>query len=481
MLKGFIRNIRPLEILTEEQVQAIHSGTLNVLETTGVRVEHDKALELFADHGCKVDTKEKRVRIPSYLAEDCLRRCPSVFKIRARDPKDDLMVGGNRMYYSQGAGMDYLDLDTWESRRATLQEHDESMIVADAIDSLHLLMGWEFYMDMVDIPPCMITLEGLASGIRNSTKAEVFGYGNDSEKFAIKMAKAVGMDLHHTMYPVPPLTIYGDICDSAFSCAEAGFSMCVLGGTMFGGTGPVTIAGSLVSYNADIMASIVLMQLLKPGTGVTAWSFVHPLDMRSGYPVFGAVESRLFDVAFHQIWRKYGIPTGNVPGYSNSKKIDFQNGYERGMATLINAAAGAHIQEFQGAVSMELTHSPVMAVLDNDITGWIGRLIEGIQVTNETLGIDLINEVGPIPGSYLTTEHTREWWKKEQFRPKVADRECYPEWIKGGKKDALALAKAKVEEILATHKPKPLTLEESKAIDEVLKEARSYYVQKGLM
>ncbi len=151
------------------------------------------------------------------------------------------------------------------------------------------------------------------------------------------------------------------------------------------------------------------------------------------------------------------------------------------MATLINAAAGAHIQEFQGAVSMELTHSPVMAVLDNDITGWIGRLIEGIQVTDETLGIDLINKVGPIPGSYLTTEHTRKWWKKEQFRPKVADRECYPEWIKGGKKDALALAKAKVEEILATHKPKPLTLEESKAIDEVLKEARSFYVQKGLM
>lgn len=481
MLKGFINNIKPLEILTEEQIQAIHGGTLAVLETTGMRVEHDRALELFADHGCKVDSKKKRVRIPSNLAEECLRRCPSTFKVRARDPKDDLMVGGNVMYYCQGAGMDYLDLDTWESRPATLQEHDESMIVADALDSIHLLMGWEFYMQMVDIPPCMNTLEGLASGIRNSSKTEQFGYGNDSEKFAIKMAKAVGMDLFGTAYPAPPLTLYGDTCDSIFSCAEAGFPVNVLGGTMCGGTGPVTIAGTLVSYNADIISAIVLLQLIKPGIGATAWSFVHPLDMRSGYPVFGAVESRLFDVAFHQIWRKYGISTGAVTGYSNSKKIDFQNGYERGMSALINATSGANIQEFQGAVSMELTHSPVMAVLDNDIAGWIGRLIEGIQVTNETLAIDLINEVGPIPGSYLVKEHTRKWWKKEQFRPKVADRECYPEWIKSGKKDALALAKAKVEEILATHKPKPLTLEENKAIDEVLKEARSYYGQKGLI
>ena len=481
MLKGFIRNIKPLEILTEEQIQAIHRGTLNVLETAGVRVEHDRALELFADHGCKVDSKKKRVRIPSYVAEECLRKCPSIFRIRARDPKDDLMLGGNVMYYCQGAGMNYLDLDTWESRPATLQEHKEAIIVADALDSVHMAMGWEFYMQMVDIAPCMTMLEGLASGIRNSTKTEMFGYGNDSEKFAIKMAKAVGMDLLGSAFLAPPLTMYGDTCDSAFSCAEADFPVLALGGTVYGGTGPVTIAGTLVSYNADIMSAIVLLQLIKPGAKVTAWSFVHPLDMRSGYPVFGAVESRLFDVAFHQIWRKYGIPTGDVAGYSNSKKIDFQSGYERGMSALINAASGANLQEFNGAVSMELTHSPVMTVLDDDIAGWIGRLIEGIQVTNETLAIDLINEVGPIPGSYLTKEHTRKWWKKEQFRPKVADRECYPEWIKSGKKDALALAKARVEEILATHKPKPLTLEENKAVDEVLEEARSFYKQKGLM
>ena len=99
---------------------------------------------------------------------------------------------------------------------------------------------------------------------------------------------------------------------------------------------------------------------------------------------------------------------------------------------------------------------------------------------DETLAINLIEQVGPIPGNFLTTEHTRKWWKKEQFIPRAADRESYPEWIKKGKKDALALAKERVEEILATHEPEPLTPEQDMAIDEILEEARRYY-RKNIM
>ena len=99
---------------------------------------------------------------------------------------------------------------------------------------------------------------------------------------------------------------------------------------------------------------------------------------------------------------------------------------------------------------------------------------------DETLAINLIEQVGPIPGNFLTTEHTRKWWKIEQFIPRAADRESYPEWIKKGKKDALALAKERVEEILATHEPEPLTPEQDMAIDEILEGARRYY-RKNIM
>jgi len=145
------------------------------------------------------------------------------------------------------------------------------------------------------------------------------------------------------------------------------------------------------------------------------------------------------------------------------------------------ALSGANIIGLQGAISSELTHHPVQAILDDDIAGMVGRFLEGIEVNDETLAIDLIEEVGPIPGHYLGTEHTRKWWKREQFVPKVADRLTYPEWMQKGKKSALDYAKERMEEILATHRPTPLTTSQEEDIERILEEARKYYREKGLM
>jgi len=482
MLKGFTRKFKPLEILTEEAMEAIYRGVLDVLETTGVRVEHDRALMLFDDHGCKVDFDKKRVRIPSYLVEDCLRKCPSSFTIKARDPKYDLRIGGNTLYFAQSVGKGYVDLDTWEARPATLQEHAEAVKVLDALDTVHMLFAYEFYMDMEDVSPFMMPIEGLASGIRNTVKVQGMGYSCDAEVFAIKMAKAVGMELRGAMTTSPPLTLDENCCKAGFRFAEAGFPLGIGGAPLFGGTGPVTIAGSMITNIAETLALLVLAQLIKSGIGVFACDFPFPMDMHFGHPAFGALGSALHQVMWDQIWRKYGIPTGSwVTGYSSSKKIDFQSGYERTMPSLLCALAGDNISCLHGAIYGELTYNPVMSILDDDVAGWIGRFIEGVEVTDETMAIDLIEQVGPIPGQYLNTEHTRKWWKREQFIPKAADREPYSEWIKKGKKDAIALAKERMEEILATHKPKPVTPEQDKAINEVLEEARSFYRGKGLI
>ena len=102
-----------------------------------------------------------------------------------------------------------------------------------------------------------------------------------------------------------------------------------------------------------------------------------------------------------------------------------------------------------------------------------------MQVDDETLAVDLINQVGPIPGHYLSTAHTRKWWRKEQWLPKAADLEAYPVWVRSGKKDALALARERMDEILATHKPTPLTPGQEQAIEDVLEEARQFYRDRG--
>jgi trimethylamine--corrinoid protein Co-methyltransferase len=206
------------------------------------------------------------------------------------------------------------------------------------------------------------------------------------------------------------------------------------------------------------------------------------MDMKSGSTRFGMVGGALTSAMMNQMLRRYEIPSCPSAGFSsNSKKIDYQVGYEKALGALTDALSGGHLFIFQGGSSGELMYHPALSVLDDDVAGWIGRFLEGVTVTDETLAIDLINQIGPIPGHYLSTAHTREWWQKEQYLPRTADLEAYPVWIKSGKKDALELAKDRVAEILDTHKPPPLTSEQETAIEEIMNEARNYYRKRDLI
>jgi trimethylamine--corrinoid protein Co-methyltransferase len=151
------------------------------------------------------------------------------------------------------------------------------------------------------------------------------------------------------------------------------------------------------------------------------------------------------------------------------------------MSTLNAALSGANLIVLHGSVYGEYTYHPVCAVLDDDIATWVGRVIEGFEVNDETLALDLIDEVGPIPGSYLDKPHTRAWWRSQQFIPGSADRSTYPEWIRSGKKTALHLAGEKLGEILRSHRVEPLRKDADRALDEILKEAEEYYGEKGLL
>ncbi|MEM2865499.1 MAG: trimethylamine methyltransferase family protein [Candidatus Bathyarchaeia archaeon] len=225
------------------------------------------------------------------------------------------------------------------------------------------------------------------------------------------------------------------------------------------------------------------LQLIRPGIGIVANDFVFPMNMRNGSPCFGSLGCGLHQMIFNQIWRGYyGIPTVNAAaGASNSKLVDYQNGYEKMFVALTAALSGANIIALHGGVTAELSYHPIQAILDDDIACLVGRTIEGVEVTLETMAVDLINRVGPIPGHFLAEEHTRKWWKKEHFMPKAADMSSYPEWLRKGRKNALEYAKDRMGEILRTHEPKPLSEREDREINEILKEAREYYKEKGML
>ena len=482
--KGYLRNMRSLEILTEEQVEAIHRASLDVLEVTGIRFESEKALKLFHKHGCKVDFEERRVRFPPGLVEECLRKSPSSFRLRARNPENDLNIGGNTLYFCAFPGMRTVDLDTWEQRVPTIRENHDAVRVLDALPNLHLTPSYTPYCELEDVPPVMLLPVSTWSRMKYLTKPSRIGSTSDSHIWEIQMAQVLDVDVFAAMEAAPPLTWYGDAIDCAWACAENGYPVEVGCGAVMGGTGPATIAGTLVQSNAEIMSGIVMVQLVRPGTGILANAFVMAQNMRTGSPAAGGIEISLFQAAFNQLWRgKYNIPTmvGGT-GPSSSQIIDFQTGYEKGISTSLAAISGSSVINLLGGIHIELTYHPVQSVLDNDIAGMIGRFVEGIAVNNETLAVDVIEKVGPIPGHYLNSKHTRDWWKKEHYVPQVADRLSYPEWFNGGKKSALENAKERVKEILATHQPTPpLTPTQENDLDRILEDAKDYYCKKGMI
>ncbi len=480
-LKGFTRNFKPLEILTNEQVEAIHKGILEVLWVTGMRIEHEKALKLFEENGCKVDYDEMRVRIPPYLVEECLRKAPSSFYTKARDSKNDLMIGGNTLYFSGAPGQQSVDLDTWEPRVPTRKDYYDAVTVLDALSTYHFFLPYTPYFGFEGVPISMVMLESLAARIRNSSKFIGVGFSNNSEIFALKMAEAVGIEIMGSFALSPPLTVGRDAVECAFRFAEAGLSIRIVGGQVMGGTAPATIAGGIVIAGAEVTGALVLTQLIKPGTRVLIKDFTFPMNMNTGGPVFTGIETCLHNAAFNQIFRKYGIPVDHTTCYPNSKRPDYQCGYEKASRVMTAGLSGANILLLHGSIYGELTHHPVQAILDDDLAGMVGRFMEGIAVNDETLALNLIEEVGPIPGHFLGKEHTRKWWRLEQFIPKAADRLTYPEWINTGKKSAIDYAKERMEEILATHKPTPLTTGQEEDIERILEEAREYYKERDLI
>ena len=486
--KGFTRNFPPLKILTEEQVGAIYRGILAVLEQTGIKFESEKALKLFAENGCKVNFQTHVVRFPPALVEECLRKAPSSFCVKARDPKDDLIIGGDTVYFRASVGMRAVDLDTGERYRPTLKENIDGVKVLDALDNTHHLDAYCPYADIEGIPAIMQYTINAACRFKYSTKIARTAHVAGSGQFSMKMAHVCGMDINANMEASPPLTWYKDAIENAFWVCEvpeySHFPILFADGDIMAATAPATFAGSLVTSSAEIISGIAMAQLIQPGKPVVASHFVFPMDMRYGHPGFGRIENALHNVGFNQVWRRIGIPIYNCAGstFSLAKNIGYQTGADKMQNLIISALSGANVIAVTGGLFAELTWSPELAVLDNDLCGAVGRFIEGFEVSDETLAIDLIDEIGPIPGMYLDKEHTRKWWKKEFYIPQVMDALPYDAWVKKGKKNALDYAKERVKEILATHEVSvPLTEEQDKKIDNTIEEAMVYYREKGML
>jgi trimethylamine--corrinoid protein Co-methyltransferase len=306
-----------LEILTRDELADIHLGTLEVLEQTGVWVEDQEALDVLAAGGADVDHQRKVARIPGHLVEDAIRSAPSRITLCGRNPTNDIVLEANRVGFTNfGEGIQVIDPYTGELRPSLLRDVADSARLVDFLSDVDV---YERAVTACDVPPESAPLHQAASWMANTSKHGFMGSGNGYlTRKLVSMAAVVagGMEALHRRplisfitCPVSPLKLVRDSCEIIIEGARAHVAVNILSMAMAGGSAPVTLAGTLITHNAEVLSGITLAQLTRKGTPVIYGSSTTAMDLRHATASVGSPECALINGAVAQLARFYLLPS----------------------------------------------------------------------------------------------------------------------------------------------------------------------------
>jgi len=456
-----IQPIRPrfkLEVLSEEELKTIRNATLDVLENVGIHFPSERALDVFAEHGAQVDREREIVRMPPELVEEAMSRAPRCYTMSGRAEGTDLLLDGTASYFAtDGCGTQTVDFESGEQRRSRKDDVAKSARIADALSSI------AFYWPMVSAQDYgrMAPLHELDAAFSNTVKhvqtATILG--EKLARYAVRMAEAIAGD-RERMREKPPLSVL--ICtiaplgqdkhgvEGAMILAEAGLPVGFMAMPTLGSTAPATLAGNLVTANAEMVSATVLMELVAPGAPVYHSLCGSVMDPRSAGYITGIPDKYLGNIAGVQLAHDWGIPTlAGSFGVDASEPASWRLGRDSVYTALMVALAGADTAEGLGMLKAS-TLLVLEQLIFDDETYHMNRVVaEGIDTSAEALALDVIAAVGP-RGHFLAQKHTRrhvrEIWIPELTHPAPAETET----------DVRKRARARVERILAEHEVAPL-------------------------
>jgi len=442
----------------------VHQAVLALLQDPGVKIRHEEALDIFKRGGADVDREKQVVHIPPSLVDYALNHAPRFMKVCGRDPKYDLKSNSG-IHYSNGHGATMIiDLDTGERRPATKKDLENNVRVHDGLENTHFIFP-EVYPQ--DVPEKALDRH-ISQALLSNTEKPVIAtaYSGAGAKDLLKMGIAIAGS-EEALRRRPMFTVsLGIISPFCFepNRVDVLLEMCRFGHPFqiytipsAGATSPVTLAGTLALMTAELLSGLVLTQLVNPGVPVRLMGYAGTSDMRSGDFTFASPEKTLMAAALAQMLRFYGVPQGVHGSTTRANALDAQAGYETGILNLFSALSGSDVVIECTSASLENTAAsvPEMAVIGNEICGFINRILQGIEVNPDTLAVDVIRQVGP-GGEYLTHDHTMEHFRSEQWDPKLGNRLKRDHWEEKGAMDIRARARDEYRKILATHQPKPL-------------------------
>lgn len=468
-----------IRVLTQAQIDKIHDASLALLSAPGVRIPHPDVRQLFGEAGAEVDEETKVVKIPETLVTWALDEAGKSFTLFGRDRSQQARFGVGERNYNSIAGEAFWTDDTCTHRRpAVLADVETATRLGDGLPHINLVGAMT---DPQDVPVAYRCVATAAAQAKNTTKPFQFWFHDRaSARYVLEILTALaGGEAEAARYPmtypflepISPLKFPYDGLDLLFETARLSLPVPIGPMAQVGATAPATLAGTLAQENAEILAGICITQLIKPGLAVCYGGIPHAFDMRTTQMIFGGPEQALMAIAMTQIGNHYDLPVYINVGLTDSKVPDAQAGIEAGITLTLGALAGADIFGHLGISGVDQAASTVMLMMQHEIVSYIERLMRGFEVTDETLGLDVVRDVGH-DGNFLGEMHTLRHFREELWFPKLLDRAFWSNWIEEGATKMHERCIAAKDALLRSHQPTPLDTATARELDRIVDTAR---------
>jgi len=468
----------PMQVLSNDEIEKIHEGSVKILETAGVLVDHPETLKLLEKNGAIVDYDSKNAKIPRSLIERCIKSIPTTFDLYDRDGNKAFTVGdGETLCASGHNAVFFIDHLSNERRTATVKDCEEFAVLSDVLSDI----------DIVGVPlaPQVENMKynlcyAVKALFENTRKPLFFSTESYEVNHAIiELMKVVAdsADIHKKPNAISqisstsPLFWESGAVRALVDTCQQGVPITLLPEPMTGVSSPYSVAGLLLVCNAESLSGFVIGQCANPGAPMIYGNSWTTFDMKFCNAKISAPECHVLCVAGAQMARFYNIPCHTTAPNSDANTHDEQVAWEKSFSNLCAIFGCNHIAMNSGMFATGLTISFEQLVIDNELNGIIRRMQRGIRVDDETLGIDAILEVGQ-RGDFFVHPHTLELLYTDEFRySSLVRAETYDSWSQKGAKDIVTFAAQQVSEILARGNQCPLpkqTVDKMQAILDAL-------------
>ena len=469
-----IRNPLPaLTPLSEDQLQTIHSVSLELLAETGMEVTSPHARTLYQGAGAEIEEGRELVKLPAEMVMGLLETVPSEFTLTPTNPQRALTIGGNHIHFGMVSGAPNVHCAIHGRRPGNFADYKNFIKLGQSFNILHFFGNQTLAPN--DLPVNTRHLDTTAVNLTYADKVFLsMSIGRVRVRDAAEMlAIARGISLEE-MASSPscitnvninsPRKFDTEMAEALITLSGLGQAVVVTPFTLMGAMTPVTFAGALVQQNAEALLGICLTQIVRPGAPVVYGGFTSNVDMKSGAPAFGTPENSRANMAGGQLARLYNIPY-RTSACSASNAVDTQAVWETQMA-LWGAVSGYGNLIYHAAGWGEggLIASYEKLVVDCEMLQAMASLLEPVQFSEDDLGLGAQQDVPP-GGHFFGAEHTMSRYRDAFYTPFLSDWRNNQAWQEAGARTAQDRATDIWQEMLASYEKPPLAADRVEAID----------------